>query len=62
MAEISIQVIEPAKITLPAYVNQVAFLNHSYVPKYHNEDTSGLSQKEIYILDTVINNQVFRGL
>ncbi len=62
MAEISIQVIEPAKITLPAYVNQIAFINHSYVPKYHPEDTSGLSQKEIYILDTVINNQVFRGL
>ncbi len=62
MAEISIQVIEPAKITLPAYVNQIAFINHSYVPKYNPEDTSGLSQKEIYILDTVINNQVFRGL
>jgi hypothetical protein len=63
MAEISIQVIEPAKITLPPYVNQVAFLNHSYFPKrIHDDDTSGLSQKEIYILDTLINNQIFRGL
>ncbi len=62
MAEISIQVIEPAKITLPPYVNQVAFANHSYVPKYKDEDTIGLSRKEIYILDTVINNQVFLGL
>ena len=62
MAEISIHVIEPAKITLPPYVNQVAFLNHSYIPKYQPDDTSGLNQREIYILDTVINNQVFRGL
>ena len=62
MAEISIQVIEPAKITLPPYVNQVAFLNHSYFPKSQPDDTSGLSQKEIYILDTVLNNQIFRGL
>jgi hypothetical protein len=62
MAEISIQVIEPAKITLPPYVNQVAFINHSYVPVVEPEDTSDLSQKEIYILDTVINNQIFRGL
>ena len=62
MAEISIQVIEPAKITLPPYVNQVAFLNHSYVPKYYDEDTAGLTRKEIYILDTVVNNQVFLGL
>jgi hypothetical protein len=62
MAEISIQVIEPATITLPPYVNQVAFLNHSYVPNYQEDDTSGLSPKEIYILDTVINNQIFRGL
>jgi hypothetical protein len=62
MAEISIQVMEPAKITLPSYVNQVAFLNHSYVPKIQPDDTSGYSQKEIYILDTVINNQIFSGL
>ena len=62
MAEISIQVIEPAKITLPPYVNQVAFLNHSYFPKSQLDDTSGFSQKEIYILDTVVNNQIFRGL
>jgi hypothetical protein len=62
MAEISIHVIEPAKITLPPYVNQVAFLNHSYIPRYQPGDTAGISQKEIYILDTVINNQVFRGL
>ena len=62
MAEISIQVIEPAKITLPPYVNQVAFLNHSYLPEYQPDDTSGLSQRGIYILDTVINNQIFRGL
>lgn len=62
MAEISIQVIEPATITLPPYVNQVAFLNHSYVPNYQKTDTAGFSPKEIYILDTVINNQVFRGL
>jgi len=62
MAEISIQVIEPAKITLPSYVNQVAFLNHSYTPRYQPGDTIGLSRREIFILDTVINNQVFRGL
>lgn len=62
MAEISIQVIEPAKITLPPYVNKVAFANHSYLPEYKDEDTIGLSRKEIYILDTVINNQVFLGL
>lgn len=62
MAEINIQVIEPAKITLPPYVNQIAFLNHSYLPKHELDDTSGLSQKEIYILDTVINNLIFRGL
>jgi hypothetical protein len=62
MAEISIQVIEPAEITLPSYVNQVAFINRSYVPKYESQDTLSFSRKEIYILDTVINNQVFRGL
>lgn len=62
LAEISIQVIEPAEITLPPYVHQVAFLNHSYFPKSPGNDTSGFSQKEIYILDTVINNLMFRGL
>jgi hypothetical protein len=62
MAEITIQVIEPAKVTLPPYVNQVAFINHSYMPKYDDEDTTRLSRKEIYILDTIINNQVFQGL
>ncbi|KPL14203.1 MAG: hypothetical protein AMS26_11640 [Bacteroides sp. SM23_62] len=62
MAEISIQVMEPAEITLPSYINQVAFINHSYVPRYDSEDTAGFTQKEIYILDTVINNQIFLGL
>ncbi len=62
MAEISIEVMEPARITLPPYVNQVAFVNRSYVPKYESEDTSNFSPKEIYILDTVINNQIFSGL
>ena len=62
LAEISIQVIEPARITMPPYVNQVAFLNHSYFPKLQGNDSSGFSQREIYVLDTVINNHMFRGL
>jgi hypothetical protein len=62
MAEISIQVLEPAKITLPLYINQVAFINHSYIPRRDPGDTSGLSPKEIFILDTIINNQIFMGL
>lgn len=62
LTEISIHVIEPARVTLPPYVHQVAFLNHSYYPRLQSKDSLGFSQKEIYILDTVINNQIFLGL
>ncbi|MCK4852932.1 MAG: hypothetical protein KAT31_01690 [Bacteroidales bacterium] len=62
MAEISIQVMEPADITIPAHVNQVAFVNRSYLPLYDHEDTSSYNRKELYILDTVITNRIFLGL
>ncbi len=62
MAEISIQVMEPAEITLPSYINQVAFINHSYIPRHDGEDTSGFTREEIYIFDTVVSNQIFLGL
>jgi hypothetical protein len=62
MAEISIQVMEPAVITLPEYISQAAFINRSYIPLYHHEDTSSYSPKEVFVLDTIMNNRIFMGL
>jgi hypothetical protein len=62
MAEISIQVLEPATITFPQHINQVGFINHSYIPLENPIDTSALSRNEVYILDTIVNNQIFTGL
>jgi hypothetical protein len=62
MEEISIQVMEPAKITLPIHFSQVAFMNRSYIPQYNQDDSSGFSEKEVYILDTIVSNQIFVGL
>jgi hypothetical protein len=62
MAEISIQVIEPARITLPPYISQVSFSNHSYIPSRNPVDTAELTIKEIFILDTIVNNHIFMGI
>jgi len=62
MAEIDIQVLDPAEITLPLNIQQLAFMNRSVAPHLLRTDTSGWSDQEYYILDTILNNWIFQGL
>lgn len=62
MAEIDIQVMDPAGITLPLNVQQLAFLNRSVVPQLLHSDSTGWSEEEYYILDTIMNNRIFQGI
>ena len=62
MAEITIQVMEPGKITLPAHINKVSFINRSYLPSLMEADSSPWSPEELFILDTIISYRVFEGI
>ena len=62
MAEVTIQVIEPGEVTIPPYINEVAFINRSYVPSLVNPDSVTWTNEELYILDTIINYRIFKGL
>jgi hypothetical protein len=61
VAEINLQVVDPAEITLPLNVQQLAFMNRSVAPGLLDKD-SVWTQEEYYILDTIVNNWVFSGL
>ncbi len=61
MAEIEIQVMDPAEITLPLNVHQLAFMNRSVYPQLLNTD-SVWTPEEFHILDTIVHNWIFFGL
>lgn len=62
--EISIEVLVPAEITIPEYIQSIAFINRSYMPwlAKHPEDTVKRPPEDLFILDTVINNKFFLGV
>ncbi len=62
MAEIDIRVLDPAELTLPLSVQQVAFMNRAVFPHILKNDTSGWTKQEYYILDTIVNNWIFQGV
>lgn len=62
MAEIDIHVIEPAKVTLPLNVQKLAFLNRSFAPQLFHADSTGWTEQELYILDTIMNKRIFMGV
>ena len=53
---------EPAEVTLPPYINEISFINRSYVPTLFNSDTMVWTAQELFILDTIVNNRIFLGI
>ena len=62
LAEVTIQVMEPAQITLPPYIKNVSFINRSYLPSLMEPDTGTWTVEELHILDTIINYRTFEGI
>jgi hypothetical protein len=62
MAEIDLQVINPAEITFPLNVKEIAFLNRSVYPAKLYTDTGKWDVTELYVIDTVVNNWMFKGV
>jgi tetratricopeptide (TPR) repeat protein len=60
----SIQVLEPAEITLPSYIKNITFINMSYLLSEEDlrRNESEISHYELYVLDSAINNKFFEGL
>ena len=59
MKEIEIQVMVPAELTLPLHVHEIAFINRSVTPRLMHPDSSGWTEEEYYIMDTIMNNWIF---
>jgi len=61
---VSFEILEPATVNLPDNVKQVLILNRS--PRsdelYQKEDINGLNKEQLFILDTLISNNIMRGL
>jgi len=62
MAEIGIQVMDPAEITLPVNVHQMAFMNRSVYPQLVHSDSTSWTSEEFFILDTIMNIRIFMGV
>ncbi len=62
MSEVGIQVMEPAEITLPLEVHQLAFTNRSVFPHLVHLESTRWSREEFYILDTIMNSWIFKGV
>jgi len=64
VSEILIDVLEPAEITIPAYIHTITFVNRSYTPwlAKSSSDTVIRDVKELFIIDTIISNKLFLGL
>ena len=54
----------PAEVTIPEHIQSVAFVNRSYMPwlALNPKDTLVRPPKDLYILDSIINNKFFLGL
>jgi hypothetical protein len=62
MAEIDIRIMDPAEVTLPADVQQLAFLNRSVFPVYLHPDSAKWTDQEFFILDTIMYLSMFKGI
>jgi hypothetical protein len=62
--DISIEVLNPAEVSIPNDVQSVTFVNRSYPPWLAKdpEDTLLRPVDELFILDTLINNKFFLGV
>lgn len=62
MAEISVKVMDPAKVTLPEDVSSIALLNRSIQPRFLSKDTSLWKEDQVIRIDSLVCLEVFRGL
>jgi hypothetical protein len=64
MKEISIEVLKPAKVTLPGEIERIAFANRSYLPflSLAPSDTAYWKPRDLYVIDTIFQSKHFRGL
>ncbi|HEC44778.1 MAG TPA: hypothetical protein ENI20_18325 [Bacteroides sp.] len=62
MAEIDIQIMDPAAVSLPLSVQNLAFMNRTVYPSLLYPDTAKWTDEEFSILDTVMNNWIFQGV
>jgi hypothetical protein len=62
--EIPIEVLVPAEVTIPEYIQSVTFVNRSYMPQLAKDpgDTLERPPEDLYILDTILNNKFFLGV
>lgn len=62
--EISIEVLVPAEVTIPPYVQSVTFVNRSYTPwlAKDSNDTKRRPVDDLFIIDTLLNNKFFLGV
>ncbi len=63
VSKITIEVLEPAEITIPSHINRVSFINRASYPVYDTGLASlyDRTDEEIYIIDTVCVNKQFEG-
>ncbi len=64
MKEISIEVLKPAKVTLPGKIERIAFANRSSQPYLSRavKDTSLRTARELYVIDTIFQKNHYRTL
>jgi hypothetical protein len=62
MAEIDIRVMDPAEVTLPEHIQQLAFMNRSIDPYVLRSDTLKWTREEYQILDSIMHNWIFKGV
>jgi len=62
--QFTIQVLEPAAVTLPPTVRSIAFINRSdsLTEETLRRNRSQVSPYELFVLDSAINNKFFEGL
>jgi len=64
VSQITIEILEPAEVTIPSYIQAVSFANRSYIPWLAKDpsDTARRSVKDLFVIDTLISNKLFLGL
>ncbi len=61
MAKVEIRVMDPAQITLPSYLRDLVFINRSILSELTDPDSTW-TPEEHYVLDTLMNNWIIRGI
>ena len=61
---VEFEVLEPANVSFPAYVNQLLFLNRApiTVDVWSEQNQIGMDIRQLVLLDTLIINNLFRGV